>query len=127
MEDLTISVNGKEYHVKVEETEEGKLLVHCGPDSYEIEAGNSEAAIYDLLKQSSSETATGTIASPLPGTIYEIKVRQGQEVKEGDILIKLIAMKMENNITSPVAGKVKEIKIRKNETVNKGDILIIIE
>ena len=63
----------------------------------------------------------------MPGTIYEIKVTKGQKVKEGDSLIKLIAMKMENDITAPRSGTVKEIKVKKDESVSKDDILIIIE
>lgn len=127
MEELTINVNGQEYHVKVEETEDGRVLIHCAGDVYEVETGHSKAAIFETLKQKHIESATGTIASPLPGTIYEVSVKEGDKVKEGDTLVKLIAMKMENNITAPKAGTIKEIKVKKNDIVNKGDILVIIE
>jgi len=127
MEDLIINVNGKEYHVRVEETEDGKTLIHCAGDTYEVETGHSKAAIFETLKKKHIETATGTITSPLPGTVYEVNVKKGQKVKEGDSLVKLIAMKMENNITAPKAGIIKEVKVKKNNTVNKGDVLITIE
>ena len=78
-------------------------------------------------KKETSESSSGTITSPLPGTIYDIKVKTGDKVKEGQSLVKIIAMKMENNITAPKSGKIKEIKVKKNDTVNKGDILVIIE
>jgi len=125
MEDLTIKVDGKEYNVKVEETEDGRILIHCNGDVYEVE--QQKESIYDKLKKKESiETGSGTVTSPLPGTIYEIKVKKGDKVKEGQPLIKLIAMKMENEITSPKAGIVKEIKVKKSDNVNMGDVLIII-
>mgnify|MGYP001188386213 CR=1 FL=1 len=127
MEDLTINVDGREYHVKIEETEDGKILVHHGKETYEIDAGHSEADIYEVLNKSKSKTSTGTIISPLPGTIYEVKVQKEDKVKEGDVLIKIIAMKMENNITATKTGTIKEIKVKKNDVVNKGDILVIID
>ena len=67
------------------------------------------------------------LKAPLPGTIHSILCKEGKDVKKGAGLIKLVAMKMENEITAPIAGKIKEIKVKKNQTVNKGDVLIIIE
>ena len=127
MEDLTIKVNNKEYNVKVEETEDGRIFVHCDKDVYEVES-KSKAAIFDKLKKKeTSESSSGTIISPLPGTVYEVKVKQGDKVKEGQSLLKLIAMKMENDITAPKAGTIKEIKVKKNDNVNKGDVLMVID
>jgi len=129
MEEITINIDGKEHTVKVEETEEGKILVHSNGDVFEIDPGKSkEAAIFDILKKKESEKlGSGTVTAPMPGTVYDVKVQQGQNVKEGDSLLTLIAMKMENNITAPKAGTIKEIKVKKNDIVNKGDVLVVIE
>ncbi len=129
MEDLKIKVDGKEYDVKVEETEDGKILVHCNGDVYEVEASqDKEAAIFNKIKRHEfEEEGKAVITAPLPGIIYEVKVKKGQKVKEGDSLIKLIAMKMENDITSPRSGTVKEIKVKKDDNVNKDEILVVIE
>jgi len=129
MEDLTIKVDGKEYDVKVEETDDGKILVRCNGDVYEIESTqDKQAAIFNRVKKEKiEETGKTVITAPLPGTIYEVKIKKGQKVKESQSLIKLIAMKMENDITTPRSGTVKEIKVKKNDKVNKDDILIIIE
>jgi len=129
MEEITIKVNGKDYTVKVEETEEGKVLVHLNGDVFEIESGKSkEAAIFDILKKKETEeSSSGTVKAPLPGMIYEIKVKIGDKVKEGDSLITIIAMKMENNITAPKSGTVKEVKVKKDAAVNKGDVLVVID
>lgn len=129
MEDLTIKVDGKEYSVKIEETEDGKLLVHCNGDVYEVETPyNKQAAIFNRAKkQDIEETGKSAITAPLPGTIFEVKIKKGDKVKEGDSLIKLIAMKMENDITAKKSGIVQEVRVKKNDTVNKDDILAIIE
>ena len=129
MEDLTIKVDGKDYDVKVEETDDGKILVRINGDVYEIEpAQDKKAAIFNRVKKEKiEETGKAVIIAPLPGTIYEVKIKKGQKVKEGQSLIKLIAMKMENDITAPRSGTIKEINVKKNDKVNKDDILIIIE
>ena len=129
MEDITIKIDGKSYDVKVEETDDGKILVRCNGDVYEVESTqDKEAAIFNRVKKEKiEETGKAVITAPMPGTIYEVKIKKGQKVKEGQSLIKLIAMKMENDITAKRSGTVKEIKVKKNDKVNKDDILIIIE
>jgi len=129
MEDITIKIDGKSYDVKVEETDDGKILVRCNGDVYEVESTqDKEAAIFNRVKKEKiEETGKTVITAPMPGTIYEVKIKKGQKVKEGQSLIKLIAMKMENDITAKRSGTVKEIKVKKNDKVNKDDILIIIE
>jgi len=129
MEDITIKVDGKEYEVKVEETDDGKIIIRLNGDVYEIESTQEkEAAIFNRVeKHHIEESGHAVVAAPLPGMVYEIKVKKGQKVKEGDSLVKLIAMKMENDITAPRSGTVSEIKVKKNDKVNKDDVLIIIK
>lgn len=129
MEDITIKVDGKEYDVKVEETEDGKILVHCAGDVYEVETSHDkQASIFNRVKKEKiEESGRAVVTAPLPGTIFEIKVKKGDKVKTGQSLIKLIAMKMENDITAKREGIVKEIKVKKDQSVSKDDILMIIE
>ncbi|MFW5762566.1 MAG: acetyl-CoA carboxylase biotin carboxyl carrier protein subunit [Cyclobacteriaceae bacterium] len=63
----------------------------------------------------------------IPGVIKNINVRIGQHVKEGDILITLEAMKMENKLLSPLNGTVKEILVEKEQMVPKNQLLIELE
>lgn len=64
------------------------------------------------------------IKAPMPGLIFDIKVKEGDEVKKGDALIILEAMKMENILKSPGDGTVKTIKIKKGQSVEKNQVLI---
>ncbi len=66
------------------------------------------------------------VKAPMPGTILEIKVNLGQEVTEGDTLLVLEAMKMENEIYAPASGRINEIPVNKGDSVNSEDVLVII-
>jgi biotin carboxyl carrier protein len=67
------------------------------------------------------------VVAPMPGTISEILVQVGDEVKPDEELIILEAMKMENPIVAPAAGKVKEIKVAEADKVNTNQVLLVIE
>ena len=128
MEDIIVKVDGKEHKVKIEEEEDGKIKVHCEGEVYEVETkADVEPIIKEEFNKGKESDEKKTIIAPMPGVISEILVKENDEVKEGQALVKLIAMKMENEITSCIAGKVKEIKIKKNANVNKGDLLILLE
>ena len=128
MEELTIKVDGKEYRVFIEEAGDGKILVHSGSEVYEVETKKDveQSAIEHLHKKHSEEGGPIEIKAPLPGIIYDVKVKEGAHVKQGDGIFTMMAMKMENEITSPRDGTIKEIKVKKDESVNKGDVLAII-
>ena len=66
------------------------------------------------------------MTSPMPGTILDVKVSNGQSVKEGDLLFILEAMKMENEIFAPASGTVSSVAVQKGATVNPGDTLCVI-
>ena len=67
------------------------------------------------------------IESPLPGKILDIKLNPGDKVTEGDEVLTIEAMKMENPLMSPVDGTVKEINVTKGQAVQAGDVLATIE
>jgi biotin carboxyl carrier protein len=64
------------------------------------------------------------ILSFIPGTVLDILVKPGDNVKKGDNLMVLDAMKMQNNLKSAVDGKIQEIPVKKGDKVSKGTILI---
>ncbi len=71
-----------------------------------------------------ASAGAGAIKSPLPGTILDVMVREGDTVKAGQRLLLLEAMKMENNIDSDRDGTVQSISVRKGDAVLEGDVLI---
>jgi len=78
-------------------------------------------------KAAAAPPAGGTvIEAPMPGMIIRFEVAVGASVKEGDVVLILEAMKMENSITSPTSGTVKEIRFKDGESVQKGDVLAVI-
>ena len=62
----------------------------------------------------------------MQGTILDVKVKVGDEVKAGDTLLILEAMKLENEIKAPSNGKVLEIRVQKGATVNSKDVLVVL-
>jgi glutaconyl-CoA decarboxylase len=67
-----------------------------------------------------------TVKAPMPGSVLDVKVSVGDQAAEGDVLVVLEAMKMENELTAPQAGTVKQVLVKKGDTVNSGDPLIIL-
>jgi biotin carboxyl carrier protein len=63
----------------------------------------------------------------IPGTIVDVKVKAGQQVKAGDILVILDAMKMHNRIISPFNTVVKEINVKAGDRVSKGFVMVVLE
>ena len=69
----------------------------------------------------------GIIKAPLVGQVVSIKVNPGDSVNQGDVLLIVEAMKMENEIRAPKSGIIKELRVTKGDKVSSGDILVIIE
>jgi biotin carboxyl carrier protein len=67
------------------------------------------------------------LKAPMPGLIYELKVKAGDSVEKGDVLLILVAMKMENAIKAVGEGVVKQINVNLNDSVEKGQVLITFE
>ncbi len=67
------------------------------------------------------------IKSPIAGTLSTVEVKKGDNLKPGQKVATLIAMKMENEIIAETVGEVKEIKVKEGQFVNAGDILIVLK
>lgn len=79
------------------------------------------------LEQQGDTSSLVSIEAPMPGKIIDILVDEGAEVKEGEPIIILEAMKMQNEIASHVSGVVTSVSVRKNDSVMKDDVLIDIQ
>jgi biotin carboxyl carrier protein len=79
------------------------------------------------LEEQGDSSSSVVIEAPMPGKIIDIMVEEGTEIKEGEPIIILEAMKMQNEISSHVTGTVKSVAVKKNESVMKDDALIEIQ
>jgi biotin carboxyl carrier protein len=79
------------------------------------------------LEEKGETSSSVSIEAPMPGKIIDILVEEGSEVKEGEPIIILEAMKMQNEIASHVTGVVKSITVKKNDSVMKDDVMIEIQ
>lgn len=98
---------------------------------YEVEVINStgEKVTNNVSKEPIAKTSmiSELLKAPMPGTIIDIKVCPGDNVKKGGTLFILEAMKMENEIAAPKDGIIKEIQVAKGTSVNTSDVLAVIE
>ncbi len=68
----------------------------------------------------------GSVAAPMPGAILEVLVKVGDQVQVGDTVVKLEAMKMENDLVAPIAGVVTEVRVSKGSNVAVGEVLVVL-
>ena len=126
-----ITLKGRTYEVEVE-AGQAMLL-----DEYEAIAPSAPAAPAPAAAPVASPAATPAAApvvtgagdavnAPMPGTILKVNVTQGQAVKEGDVLVVLEAMKMENEIMAPQAGTVSQVLVSKGSSVDTVAPLVVI-
>jgi acetyl-CoA/propionyl-CoA carboxylase biotin carboxyl carrier protein len=74
-----------------------------------------------------ADGASGSLVSPLQGTVLKVHVKKGEEVEAGAVICVIEAMKMENEITAPVAGKVEELNVSEGGAIGTGDPIALIK
>lgn len=127
MRKFNVTVNGTVYEVEVEEVGAVSAPVAAAPApaaaSAPAAAPKAAPAAPAAPKVQGSAGATA-VNSPMPGTILKMNVSVGQQVKSGDVLCVLEAMKMENDIPAPSDGVVASVNVQKGASVNSGDVLV---
>jgi len=130
MKKFLINVNGNEYEVEVEEiggSTSTQTVSRPAPQVATPAAPKAPKAKPAAKKEVKVSEGAEVISAPMPGTILSVNVNEGDEVKAGDILLILEAMKMENEILAPRDGKVSSIGATQGASVNTGDKLVVIE
>lgn len=142
MKKINYTVNGNKYDVAVGDRVNNKVEVTVNGVTYNVETGaqaseapakaQSPAKVQSpagVVTSAAKSAATGSrsVKAPLPGTIREICVAVGDKVQEGQKVIILEAMKMENNIDADVAGTVTAINVSVGDNVMADDVMITIE
>ena len=129
MKKLRITIENKSYEVTVEDLTEA--------DSYHaplMSAQHSPISAAPVQPAQAADRAkpqlpidTGAVTSPMAGAIKALLVKTGDQVKQGQPLVILEAMKMENQITAPVVGTVKSVNVAVGESVREGHVLVVLE
>ena len=123
-----VTLNNRVYEVEVEKGQ--AMLI----DEYDAVAPAAPAAPIAVPAASAAPAAVPAAAlasgevvkAPMPGNILKINVAPGQKVEEGDVLIVLEAMKMENEIVATTSGTVAQVAVSKGAVVETGAPLVVI-
>ena len=109
-------------------TEEKTMILNVNGTEYEVAIKDKNDLLLQQLGISSkSSSAIQSIKAPMPGLIINISAQVGEEVKKGDTLLILEAMKMENVIKSPRDGRVKKINVALKQPVEKNQVMLEFE
>jgi len=127
MKKFNITVNGVGYEVDVEEIKDGSAPAAPAAPKPKAAAPAAPKAPAAPAPAAAAPAGGTTVESPMPGNIWKVLVKEGQEVKEGETLIILEAMKMENDIPAPCDGVVASLHVAEGAAVNGGDILVSIK
>jgi biotin carboxyl carrier protein len=119
--------DNKSYSVEVVKADytEKNFIIKINGNKYNVSAKDKfDVLLKSLGLDSMNVKKVNDIKAPMPGLVLDIKVNEGDEVKKGDTILVLEAMKMENNIKSPADGVVKKIGVKKGQAVEKNQVLI---
>ena len=114
MKIYTIKVNGKSYRVELESIEQ--------VDTVPLEEKKKQES-----KKIINNSGVKEVVSPIQGQVTNVKVKVGDKVQKGDVLLIVEAMKLENEVVSPFEGQVAEILVAKGQNVKAKDVIVTIE
>ena len=123
---LSVLVGGDAFEIKRERSLQGELHLVIGSARYAIDVQDPRS-LRTRRAAAGGEAGPQKITAPMPGKIVRVMVAVGDEVKAGQGVIVMEAMKMQNEMKSPKDGKVQKILTAEGATVNAGDALAVIE
>ena len=128
MKKRKVKVDGEEYEVELEK-QNGVWNVTIEGKSFNIEIEGSSVGDTSVSKRKKTSRGkkSGTISSTIPGKVISISAKEGQMVSEGDVVMILEAMKMQNEIQAPLSGTVTAINCKPGDSVEANSPLIIIQ
>ena len=122
MRKFNITVNGKTYEVDVEEVGGVQSAPVAAPVATAPTAPTPAAA----APKAAPVAGAAQVTAPMPGNVVSVKVNVGDSVNEGDLVVVLEAMKMENEIFASQSGKIVGVSVNAGDSVNTGDVLVSI-
>lgn len=120
-----IILNDKSYQIVLEKREGSTLTIRVNGKKMVVETRDKMTLLLESMGlQSTSEVKVNHVKAPMPGLVIRVLVEAGQEVKKGDALLVLEAMKMENMIKSPSDAVVSSIDVDLSQAVEKNQVLV---
>jgi biotin carboxyl carrier protein len=125
---FSILVNGRSYNIElVPQARPKRYTAYTLYDSYELEVIDAESRYLQNRSSAVKLNTENSISSPMPGKVVKIPFKVGDEVKKGDTLITISAMKMESEYKAPIDGRIAKINVSEGNTVEANQVLIEIE
>ena len=124
----TAIVNGKTYEVEIERASTGRSIGHAAaPAAPATPAPAAAPAPAPAPKAAPAPAANGSaVVSPMPGSILDVRVKPGDTVADGQVVVTLEAMKMEIEVKTEVAGTVSAVNVKKGDMVDSGAVLVVL-
>jgi len=152
MSEHVMNIGGKEYRAEVKELSSGRAKVLVNSVEYDVEivaVGRKKAFAQEppqraalppppvaapvpvgvpaparvVHKPAPMAAGQSRVVAPMPGAIFQVRVKEGQSVQAGQVLIVMEAMKMESPVNAPINGTVAKIFVREGDNVGEGDVL----
>lgn len=125
--EAVITVNGKTYKVGLKDLGEQISVANVRLNVPAASSPATPAASSPSAESSGQESGSAQVLAPLPGLIVNVMVKVGDQVKAGQKIMVMEAMKMENDINSGINGTVKTLNVKSGDNISEGDILAVIE
>ena len=126
-EKRTVKVNGKEFEVEIELNDDGTYDATVEGQTFSIEVPNAQAAPRARRGGGGKKKKSGTVSANIPGKVVTVEVKEGDVVKEGQVILILEAMKMQNEIQAPVDGTVISVACEEGQAIEANVPLVVIE
>lgn len=134
MKKFKFTIRGNEYEVHINSFEDNIAEVDVNGSVYQVELAEQikTTKTPKLVRSQPAPTVVSKpkpiaglskVEAPLPGTIFKLKVKEGDTVKKGQVIIILEAMKMENNILAEIEGVISKLNVAEGSSVLQGDVL----
>jgi biotin carboxyl carrier protein len=120
----SLLIDGQSYEAGIERTNGGYNVV-LADDVLMVEL--LDAARGDGAAPRAAGRGPARLSAPMPGKVVRVLVQPGEEVKAGQGLVVMEAMKMENELRAPRAGQVTEVRVREQQAVETGALLVVVE
>jgi biotin carboxyl carrier protein len=118
----------RQVHIVSASTDGKQLQLETAGETFDIQIKDPLDQMLDTMGFTTTVSRMiKEVKAPMPGLVLDIYVKEGDELEEGQRILILEAMKMENSIAMPASGKVKKVNVEKGQTVDKNQVLIELE